>query len=329
MGLRFFRRVQVAPGIRLNLSRSGVSPSFGVRGARLTLGRSGLRTTAGLPGTGIHYTTVHKRSGSRRTTGTRKRADAARAKLHQGYFARLTTPKHERAFIDGCRACVAGREDEALAHFARADGQPDAAFMGGYLALKARKFDQAERMLRYAAEEHRRLGALARKYGVRPRAELLIIPQVRASVELGRAGAVLGLAEIHQLRGELREAIADLEKLRKLDPTCVLVRLSLAELLLEHKPDDTSSARRVVALSDGVQNESEAHAALLVFRGRALCTLGRPVLARDALTAALRRTRDRSPALLREARAERAKVYEALGNHARARADRERLRGDA
>lgn len=54
--VRFFRRVQIAPGIRLNLSRSGPSLSLGVRGAHLTMGRRGLTRTVGLPGTGVFYT---------------------------------------------------------------------------------------------------------------------------------------------------------------------------------------------------------------------------------------------------------------------------------
>ncbi|MGH9393590.1 MAG: DUF4236 domain-containing protein [Terriglobales bacterium] len=54
--IRFFRRVQIVPGVRLNLSKSGPSLSLGVRGAHLTLGRHGVRKTAGLPGTGVFYT---------------------------------------------------------------------------------------------------------------------------------------------------------------------------------------------------------------------------------------------------------------------------------
>lgn len=54
--LRYFRRVQIAPGVRLNLGRRGASLSLGVRGAHITLGRSGIRRTVGLPGTGVFYT---------------------------------------------------------------------------------------------------------------------------------------------------------------------------------------------------------------------------------------------------------------------------------
>ena len=56
MGLRLFRRIKIAPGISLNLSKSGLSASAGVRGARVTLGPRGVRRTVGVPGTGISYT---------------------------------------------------------------------------------------------------------------------------------------------------------------------------------------------------------------------------------------------------------------------------------
>jgi hypothetical protein len=61
MGLRFFRRVTLAPGVRMNLSRSGPSLSFGVRGAHVTMGRRGVRRTVGVPGTGLFYTSTHGR----------------------------------------------------------------------------------------------------------------------------------------------------------------------------------------------------------------------------------------------------------------------------
>jgi hypothetical protein len=54
--IRFFRRVQIAPGVRLNLSKSGPSLSLGVRGAHVTMGRRGVTRTVGLPGTGVFYT---------------------------------------------------------------------------------------------------------------------------------------------------------------------------------------------------------------------------------------------------------------------------------
>jgi len=57
MGFRFRRTLRVLPGVRLNVSKSGVSTSIGGRGAWFTFGRRGVRTTAGIPGTGLSYTT--------------------------------------------------------------------------------------------------------------------------------------------------------------------------------------------------------------------------------------------------------------------------------
>jgi Protein of unknown function (DUF4236) len=58
MGFRFSRRIRILPGLRLNLSKSGVSTSIGGRGAWLTFGKRGTRATVGLPGTGLSYSTT-------------------------------------------------------------------------------------------------------------------------------------------------------------------------------------------------------------------------------------------------------------------------------
>jgi Protein of unknown function (DUF4236) len=58
MPLRFFRRIRIAPGLTVNVSKSGASVSVGPRGAKLTVGRRGVRRTVGLPGTGLYYTTT-------------------------------------------------------------------------------------------------------------------------------------------------------------------------------------------------------------------------------------------------------------------------------
>jgi len=55
MAFRLFRRFKIAPGITINLSKSGLSASAGIRGARVTLGPRGVRRTVGIPGTGISY----------------------------------------------------------------------------------------------------------------------------------------------------------------------------------------------------------------------------------------------------------------------------------
>ncbi len=55
MGLRFYRRIRLGPGLRLNLSRSGTSVTAGETGAHVTIGPRGVGSSVGLPGTGLSY----------------------------------------------------------------------------------------------------------------------------------------------------------------------------------------------------------------------------------------------------------------------------------
>ncbi len=56
MGLRFRKIISILPGLRLNVSKSGVSTSLGGRGATVNVGANGKRTvTVGIPGTGLSY----------------------------------------------------------------------------------------------------------------------------------------------------------------------------------------------------------------------------------------------------------------------------------
>jgi hypothetical protein len=52
---RFQKRKQLAPGVRLSLSKSGAGLSFGPRGARVSVGRRGLGAAVTLLRTGLTY----------------------------------------------------------------------------------------------------------------------------------------------------------------------------------------------------------------------------------------------------------------------------------
>ncbi len=58
---RLFRRIKIAPGVTINVSKSGLSTSFGPKGAKVTVGRRGVRRTVGIPGTGVYYTSTTSR----------------------------------------------------------------------------------------------------------------------------------------------------------------------------------------------------------------------------------------------------------------------------
>lgn len=53
MGLRFRKSFKLAPGVRLNISKSGMSWTIGPRGASVSIGKRGTYLNAGVPGTGL------------------------------------------------------------------------------------------------------------------------------------------------------------------------------------------------------------------------------------------------------------------------------------
>ena len=59
MGFRYRKSINLGGGFRINLSKSGIGYSWGVKGYRVTKTAKGTtRTTASIPGTGISY--VHE-----------------------------------------------------------------------------------------------------------------------------------------------------------------------------------------------------------------------------------------------------------------------------
>ena len=50
MGFRFRKSVKVLPGVKLNISKSGISTSVGRRGATVNFSKRGTRATVGIPG---------------------------------------------------------------------------------------------------------------------------------------------------------------------------------------------------------------------------------------------------------------------------------------
>ena len=326
MAFRFFRRVRIAPGVHLNLSKGGVSISAGPRGLKTTVGTSGRRFTAGIPGTGLHHTKAVKpgRSGSR-AAGAIARSPERAEPIRSGFWRNLGTSAEEKAFIEGDNAMARGDDQAAAGYLAKARGLPDADFLAGMMLIGEHRWDEAALLLRSAYEAEAELGRLFGKYGVNVRAGLAISDEISVQVGADRIGVLLCLTEVYQGLNRQADAIACLEELLRLDGDDVVVQLSLAEFLMETRPASQDRCHQVVSLTQETENVSELHAALLLYRGQALRDLGLPTAARDALTAGLRRRKDRHPEILNALRYERALVYLELKQKQRARSELETL----
>ncbi|MGA4448004.1 DUF4236 domain-containing protein [Ectopseudomonas chengduensis] len=66
MALRIRRSFKVAPGIRLNVSKSGLSTSVGGKGLTGNLSKRGVKVTAGIPGIGISTSKLYGSKGKQR-----------------------------------------------------------------------------------------------------------------------------------------------------------------------------------------------------------------------------------------------------------------------
>lgn len=326
MAIRFFRRMRILPGVSLNLSKSGPSISVGPRGAKFTVGPRGVRTTAGLPGTGLYYTKhASHGSGGRASRATPEPAPPPADPLDMGRIAWMMLPAQEKAFVSGLRKLRDGDHPGAIRHFSASGDNPDALALAGFLHIARQEWRNAANVLHRALGLKSRLGAMLGKYRVTPEITLAVTDEITAHLAVTRRGALLALTEAHQRLEEWQQAIEALKALLRYDRDDVLVRLSLAELLLEAYPGDTRAMRYAAGLGEGVENATAIHAALLLYRARALRGLGLPTAARETLTPALRRTRERPPELLRALRYERVLAYEAEGNSTAMRRDLERL----
>ena len=331
MAFRFFRRKKLFPGVSLHLSKSGASLSFGPRGAKVTVGPRGVRKTVGIPGTGMYWT-EHSGYGKRRRR-SRNAAPPAPAvrpedRLSLGFFKRLVTPQSDEDFVDGMKQFVLGHEDAALRHFQKATDLADAAFMAGILSLRRERFADAEKSLKTAKRKQARLGHYFDKYGIQAAASLAITEEVAAIIGPDVRGLLLALAEVHQHQGRPKDAIENLKQIYRRDSDDVVVRLSRAELLVEES-GSKRNCQSVVRLAEGIANDSEIHAGLLLYKAKSLRKLGLLTGARDTLTKTLRRKKYRSDELLRALRYERAMVYDELDHAKRARNDFEKLYAEA
>lgn len=357
MGFRFFKRLNILPGVQLNLSKGGGSVSVGPQGAKLTLGTSGGRVTFGLPGTGLFYTTNFSLkklgkffvgSSAEETPAvaespppeadtpamplqrrTPRRPVPAPEPLSPDALDALSVPDEHKELAVGCQALARGDEEVAQAHLQQATHLADGAFLSGFLALKQGQVSEAIRTLSFAAAHECELGRHLTSYGIAATMRLDVTEEVTAHVSPDLRGVLLALAEAHQLQGNRVEAVHCLERLRELTPDDVVANLSLVELLMEDGTAEERVCRQVLALTDGVENETSIHTALLLYRAKALLTLGLADAALEIITGALKRKKDRADELLRALRYERALIYQGRGEERKARVELEKLYAEA
>ena len=105
MGFRMRKSMKIAPGVRLNVSKSGVGASVGGKGARYSAHSSGRRTTTVGSGIvpGVYYQKSSKGGGSR-SSGSGSQAAAQQAAPPSPKKPGMFAPKGEKELYKAIKA---------------------------------------------------------------------------------------------------------------------------------------------------------------------------------------------------------------------------------
>ncbi len=318
MGFRMRKSIQLMPGVRLNMSRSGLGISAGVKGFRVTQRADGtLQRTVSIPGTGLSHVerldggkSASSRSTGPQTASTPAQAQPAQRRKKPGWFA----PRVEKDLY----AAMSASDVDRVEKIARSQERyvVAAASLAGLLRMQAEQVQAASDMLMlvWSSGQDPASDPFIQKY-VSVSFDLVLAPGVSAPLSLSRNTVGLALAELLQLQNCRVEAVDIVEQL---EPTAASA-ISLAELYAE-----LARWADVVELTDEITNQDDLTALLCVFRGVALRELGYYEAARAAFQEALK-TKQRTPLIRHRAWLERARCYEREGKRSLARKDLERI----
>lgn len=332
MGVRFRRSIRLAPGVRLNVTKTGFGVTAGGKVARYSVHSSGRRTVGlSLPGTGTYY---QQSSGARQDRGTvtqsprgqrpAPRVDPASLIPKPGLLASTV----ERAYHRGLLSYLAGDSRSALDSFEYvAAADPSAASAQLFAGVAANALEDAPRAIKHFEAVVGSSSGLPDRYQskfmpaglISLALSVKITDSVTATPPFGELAATLALAELYQAAGRLEEAIGLVQQLDETLPD-PLVRLSLCDLLFAD-----GDYAGVIESSTGVTNESDIDVETLHLRGAAFLATELPTAALETFTAALSKTSNREVSLLTAVRYDRAILLEQLGQSKRAREDLERV----
>lgn len=321
MGFRMRRSVQLLPGVRLNLSKTGIGYSVGVKGFRMSHGADGkVRRTVSLPGTGMSHVTVVDDDEAPAAPAPRRSGGGSAAPGPEplpGPVVRkpgLLAPKAHKALAEALTTGDPAKVDAV--GYAHERVALAAAVCAGYLYLDRNDLDRAGDLLSWAVatgKDPARDEFVAQYVSGLLRLE--VVEGIEVLLPVNRNALGLGLAEVRQAQGRPAEAIPVVEQL---EPD-VATAVSLCEL--------NSVAGRfdeVVQLTEGIANTDDLTALLCTFRGVAFREQEFFDAARAAFREALR-FRSRHPVVRHRALLERARCYDRERKFAMARKDLERI----
>lgn len=113
MGLRFRKSIKIAPGLKLNIGKSSVGLSAGVKGAHVSVNSKGRVTkSVGIPGTGVSYVdtqNINSNKGNSSTSNITANSSEKKQKKKMGCLPKILIVL---VVMAGLGACFGNSSDE-------------------------------------------------------------------------------------------------------------------------------------------------------------------------------------------------------------------------
>jgi tetratricopeptide (TPR) repeat protein len=325
MGMRYRKSIKIG-GIRVNVNKKSIGVSAGVPGLRQSVNTKGQRrTTVSAPGTGLSYVSQSS-SKKHATTSTRSQTPSQRATappartLKPGLFA----PKAEKRLF---KYLSLAREDVARDNWVPgmeamasdpALGFAASTILGCLLARLDRGAAQPYLEATFATGyEPASDPFLAKYFSPYIEATLQVLPTIGETAMLSRRMLGLMLIPIYQA-ADNDDAIVSVTDALEPSPILTIIR---SNCILDTTPE------RVAQDTEGVTNQDDTTALLVVLRGAAMRRLGYETAALEQFKEALRYP-SRAAAVRHRARYERARLHLDANRPKQARADLERILAD-
>ena len=322
MGLRFRRSMSLGGGLRLNLSKSGLGISGGVRGARMGIGPRGARMAAGIPGTGLYFEKRRSLKGSKSKNdgnGSTHPQQQQQKQIKPGFIRSLFMPKDEKFFIQGVNHLLKDNKFDSAENI-RKCLNINSSFIDAYFALSLITNDEKERLnsIKNILNNRQKFNQMFNKYKTLIGALLPLTEHVTLYIFNDDLGLELLAAEILEDNGLINEAIDLLEKSSLVEDPAL--QLSLGELYYQNE-----QYSKCIELIQGIENNDMIATNALYYKGLAFKKQGMYTAAIDVLRKARRRRKNRDPEILKDIRYSLAETLLADGQRREAAKEFERI----
>lgn len=338
MGFRFQKRINLGGGLRLNLSKSTIGISGGVRGARVSINSKGRQTTSvGIPGTGLYYRTDRKVGGAATRGGRGSQGMDYQPPRFWPPRIPLLAPKEDKDFLRGVRLYCNDDYTGALSAFQAlpaGSGAPPGVdyFVACCLGALGRHDEAAGRWeaLLQRLEKGGKSIPDQRMLRYRVSVPVMLFPNADPQqpvllAQMSVRSAWLSLAQSYERAGKIGQAISalklivasgDSEQSMEVIDEALGVDDGFLHCLgwLARLQLDVGDLPGVVATTNGVRNEDNLTLQMLVWRGSALFNSQQFNAAQKVSKDAQQYTRDRDRSLLQWAQYLDGRCYEAQGN---------------